>query len=72
MKRKKSDFARPYVLRDFEFVRAGPEGAYWSGADGLVVRVAAPEPGRASDAEPEWRHTPRAEFGGAHSRSGAT
>ena len=40
MKRAKANFARPYGLRDFEFVRAGPDGAYWQaggwhgGADG--------------------------------------
>src|SRR5437762_10608088 len=43
MRRAKENFARPYGLREFEFVRAGPDGAYWQRADGRVVRVAAPE-----------------------------
>ena len=42
MKRTKG-FAKPYVLRDFEFRRAAPDGTYWQAADGMVVRVAAPE-----------------------------
>jgi hypothetical protein len=36
-------FAKPYVLRDFEFRRAAPDGTYWQAADGMVVQVAAPE-----------------------------
>src|SRR5262249_30584400 len=47
MKRVNENFAKPYVLRDFEFVRAGPDGAYWMSADGMRVRVAAPEDARA-------------------------
>ena len=47
MKRAKENFARPYGLRDFEFVRAGPDGAYWQHSDGMVVRMAAPEVDRA-------------------------
>ena len=39
MKRAKENFARPYGLRDFEFVRAGPDGAYWQRSDGMVVRM---------------------------------
>jgi hypothetical protein len=43
MRRAKENFARPYGPRDFEFVRAGPDGAFWVSADGMVVRVAASE-----------------------------
>ena len=52
MKRAKG-FARPYVFRDFELIRAGPDGTYWKAVDGMVVRMAAPERGqqRAREAE---------------------
>jgi hypothetical protein len=53
-------------------VRAGPEGAYWLAPDGMMVRVAAPEGGRARMREAEWRHTHRAELEIALGRSGAT
>ena len=72
MRHAKRDFARPYGLRDFEFVRAGPDGAHWRGPDGMVVRVAAAEHGRARIPEPDWRHTQRAEWESALWRSGAT
>ncbi len=72
MKRANVEFARPHRPRDFEFVRAGPEGAYWLAPDGMMVRVAAPEGGRARMREAEWRHTHRAELDIALGRSGAT
>jgi hypothetical protein len=72
MKRANVEFARPHRHRDFEFVRAGPEGAYWLAPDGMMVRVAAPEGGRARMREAEWRHTHRAELEIALGRSGAT
>ena len=54
MKREKMKWARPHGIRDFELVRAGPDGAYWQAADGMVVRVAAAEhrwaPAREADA----------------------
>jgi hypothetical protein len=43
MKRAKQGCARPYVFRDFEFIREGPHGTVWQAADGMVVRVAAAE-----------------------------
>lgn len=72
MRHPKLDFARPYGLRDFEFVRAGPEGAYWRGPDGMVVRVAAAEHRRAPDSGLGWRDSQRAERESALGRSGAT
>jgi hypothetical protein len=51
MKRANVEFARPYGFRDFEFMRAGPDGARWQAADGMVVRVAAAERGWAREAE---------------------
>jgi hypothetical protein len=51
MKRANVEFARPHGFREFEFVRAGPDGAYWHAADGMVVRAAAAERGRAREGE---------------------
>jgi hypothetical protein len=68
MRHPKPDFARPYGFRDFEFVRAGPEGAYWRGPDGMVVRVAAAE----HCSELERRDTKAAEWEVVLGRSGAT
>ncbi len=51
MKRANMEFARPHGFREFEFVWAGPDGAYWHAVDGMVVRVAAAERGRAREAE---------------------
>jgi hypothetical protein len=31
---------------DFQFVRDAAGGAFWQGRDGMIVRVAAPEPDR--------------------------
>jgi hypothetical protein len=48
---------RPYRPRDFEYVHAGRDGTYWQAADGMIVRVAAAEPGRrarATDASFAW------------------
>jgi hypothetical protein len=72
MKRLKEDFARPYALRDFEFVRAGPEGAHWRSADGMVVRLAAAEGERSRLRKAPWRDTPQTEWEVALGRSGAT
>jgi hypothetical protein len=43
MKRAKMEATRPRGLREFEFVHAGPDGAYWHAADGMRIRVAAAE-----------------------------
>ena len=58
------------VNENFEFVRAGPNGAYWQGADGMDVRVAAPEDARKQSREAPWRDSPQWEV--ALGRSGAT
>ena len=68
MKRVMENFAKPYGFRDFEFVRAGPEGAYWKRADGMVVRVAAAEGERAPHAQ---RRTPQRVLVGVGSRARA-
>ena len=70
MKRANENFARPYGPRDFEFVRAGPDGACWVSADGMVVRVAAAEATRASVRKVAWTQQPEREL--ALERSGAT
>lgn len=72
MKRAKEDFAEPYGLRDFEFVRAGPDGAYWQRADGMVVRMAAAERGRARMREAADQDASMREWEVALGRSGAT
>jgi hypothetical protein len=72
MKRAKENFARPYGLRDFEFVRAGPDGAYWQRADGMVVRMAAAEGDRAQMQKADSRSSSLAEWEVALGRSGAT
>jgi hypothetical protein len=47
MKRARGAVRRPYVVRDFEFIREGPEGTLWQAADGMTVQIAAAErPGR--------------------------
>ncbi len=72
MRHAKRDFARPYGLhRDFEFVRAGPEGVHWRGQDGMVVRIAAAEHGRTPASVPESLHDRRVESECAPGRSGA-
>ena len=65
-----TDRRPPYVPGDYRYVRAGREGTYWQSADGLVVRVAAAEPGRARGARsPVVWHVPLvALFGGAWQR----
>jgi hypothetical protein len=72
MKRAREDFARPYGLRDFEFVRAGPDGAYWQRADGMVVRMASAEDDRVSMRNAGGRNMSLAEWEVALGRSGAT
>ena len=69
MKRAKVEFARPCGDREFEFMRAGPDGARWQAADGIVVRVAAAERGRAREAEGLETSRPRYEI--ARGRAGA-
>jgi hypothetical protein len=72
MKRAKENFARPYGLRDFEFVRAGPDGAYWQRSDGMIVRMATPEVDRAQMQKARDRDSSLAEWAIALGRSGAT
>ncbi len=72
MKRARENFVAPYGYRDFEFVRAGPEGAYWRAADGMRVRLAAAEGGRPPFRKAPWRDTPQTEWEVALGRSGAT
>ena len=72
MKRASGNFVEPYGYRDFEFVRAGPEGAYWLAADGMRVRIAAAEGGPSRIREAPWRDTPQTEWEVALGRSGAT
>ena len=35
--------ARPSARGEWQLVRAGRDGTYWQGSDGLVVRIAAAE-----------------------------
>jgi len=72
MRRAKENFARPYGLRDFEFVRAGRDGAYWQRADGMVVRVASAEDDRSQMREAGDRSSSLTELEFALGRSGAT
>ena len=72
MKRAKETFARPHRFGDFEFVRAGPDGACWTRTDGMVVRIAAAEAPAVRHPKVEWRHTPHAEWEVALGRSGVT
>ena len=72
MKRAKEDFARPYGLRDFEFVRAGPDGAYWHRADGMVVRIASAEDDGSPVRKASERNMSLAEWEVVLGRSGAT
>jgi len=43
MTRVLEELAPPHARDDFEVVRSGREGTYWQAADGLIVRLAAPE-----------------------------
>jgi hypothetical protein len=43
MARHLEELARPRARDDLLLVRAGREGTYWQAADGLIVRLAAPE-----------------------------
>jgi uncharacterized protein YbaR (Trm112 family) len=43
MTRHLEELARPRTRDDLALVRASREGTYWQAADGLVVRLAAPE-----------------------------
>jgi len=45
------ELIRPLGRDDLELVRAGREGTYWQSPDGLVVRVAGAESGKALDPE---------------------
>lgn len=46
MSKVKAEPGRPYGNGDYAYMRAGREGHYWQAADGMVVRVAAPEGAR--------------------------
>ena len=53
--------ARPGARGEWQLVRAGPDGTYWQGSDGLVVRVAAAERERnvaRPDAAPDAKAAP--------------
>ena len=43
MRRQRNEPARPYGGREYELIRAGPEGICWRAADGLEIRLAAAE-----------------------------
>jgi len=53
MTRHLEELARPRARDDLALVRAGREGTYWQAADGLVVRLAAPEPPGVADRDAE-------------------
>jgi len=53
MTRHLEELARPRMRDDVALVRAGREGTYWQAADGLVVRLAAPEPPGVADRDAE-------------------
>ena len=53
MTRHLEKLARPRARDDLALVRAGREGTYWQAADGLVVRLAAPEAPDAADRDTE-------------------
>ncbi|HEY2967658.1 MAG TPA: hypothetical protein VGK75_04750 [Casimicrobiaceae bacterium] len=53
MTRHLEELARPSVRDDLMLVRAGREGTYWQAADGLVVRLAAPEASGVADRDAE-------------------
>jgi hypothetical protein len=72
MKHALENFEGPHGFRDFVFVRAGPDGAYWQRADGMVVRVAAAERERGRIRESEGQDTSSSEWEVALGRSGAT
>jgi hypothetical protein len=55
MRRARSEPARPYGGREYELMRAGPEGIYWRAAEGVEVRVAAAE--RQSDPPQQRRRS---------------
>ena len=57
MTRQLTELARPRARDDLALVRAGREGTYWQAADGLVVRLAAPE--TLGAAEPDAEATQR-------------
>ena len=50
MTRTLLELAPPRARDDLELVRDGREGTYWQAADGLIVRVAAAEDARESEA----------------------
>ena len=43
MRKQREELQRPHGRAEAALVRGGPQGMYWQAADGLVVRVAAPE-----------------------------
>lgn len=50
-------YRRPYRRGDYHLVDTRREGTYWQSADGVVVRMASAESGRAPArrAAPAWR-----------------
>jgi hypothetical protein len=50
MTRQLKEPTRPLARADLVLVRASREGTYWQAADGLLVRLAAPENDRAAEA----------------------
>jgi len=71
MKHAKVTVRRPYAVRDFEFVREGPDGTVWQAADGMTVRVAASERPRrrARDAEASDTQSAMDEIPSGHVRA---
>ena len=53
MTRHLEELARPRARDDLALVRASREGTYWQAADGLVVRLAAPEATGVADRDTE-------------------
>ena len=50
MTRHLEELAPPRARDDLALVRAGREGTYWQGRDGLIVRIAARERDRDAEA----------------------
>ena len=71
MKRVKEFVRRPYAVRDFEFVREGPDGTVWQAADGMMVRIAAAErpPRHAREAEASDTQAAGYEIPSGHARA---
>lgn len=70
MNRAGAELPRPYVPRYFELIRAGPDGTYWQGEDGMMVRVAAAEPRGRRVGESEASDTPLPAHDAVSTRAG--